>query len=107
MIGGYGSSCRPAFMALDVSEKYGPAMILGEIFMRHFFTVFSRGDGDDANAKIGIAPAKIGAQPKVRIPKTLSFPSDATSSVMDESDSELETNSKDGSTFISVNAKAM
>jgi len=66
MIGGYGETCRPAFMQLDVNKKYGPAMLLGEVFMRHFFTVFSRGDGDEKNAKIGFAPAKIGATPKVR-----------------------------------------
>lgn len=68
MIGGYSDNCRPAFMALDVNAQYGPAMILGEVFMRHFFTVFSRGDGATENAKIGFAPAKIGATPKVRQP---------------------------------------
>jgi len=73
MIGGYSNNCRPAFMALDVNEEYGPAMILGEVFMRHFFTVFSRGDGDVANAKIGIAPAKIGATPKVKVGPNLNF----------------------------------
>lgn len=66
MIGGYGDNCRPAFMALDVNEQYGPAMILGEVFMRHFFTVFSRGDGNAENARVGFAPAKIGAVPKVK-----------------------------------------
>lgn len=66
MIGGYGDNCRPAFMALDVNEQYGPAMILGEVFMRHFFTVFSRGDGNNENARVGFAPAKIGATPKVK-----------------------------------------
>merc|ERR1719440_1435777 len=66
MLGDEGDSCRPAFMALDVNEKYGPAMILGEIFMRHFLTVFHRGDGTDGDAKIGFAPAKIDAQPKVK-----------------------------------------
>lgn len=66
MIGGYSDSCRPAFMALDVNEEYGPAMILGEVFMRHFFTVFHRGSGAPSDAKIGFAPAKIGAVPKVR-----------------------------------------
>jgi hypothetical protein len=66
MIGGYSDSCRPAFMALDVNEEYGPAMILGEVFMRHFFTVFHRGSGSPADAKVGFAPAKIGAVPKVR-----------------------------------------
>lgn len=66
MIGGSGEGCRAAFMALDVNEEYGPAMILGEVFMRHFFTVFHRGDGAPESAKIGIAPAKIGAIPKVK-----------------------------------------
>lgn len=67
------TSCRPAFMQLDVNNKYGPAMILGEVFMRHFFTVFSRGDGSDAQAKIGFASAKMGAQPKVTPDKKPSF----------------------------------
>lgn len=66
MLGDEGENCRPAFMALDVSEQYGPAMILGEIFMRHFLTVFHRGDGSDTDAKIGFAPAKVDAMPKVR-----------------------------------------
>lgn len=66
MIGGYGDNCRPAFMALDVNEEYGPAMILGEVFMRHFFTVFQRGSGKAEDARVGFAPAKIGATPKVR-----------------------------------------
>lgn len=56
--------CRPAFMRLDVAPKYGPAMILGEVFMRSFFTVFSRGTGDVSEAKVGFARAKVGALPK-------------------------------------------
>merc|ERR1719440_1107956 len=35
-------TCRAAFMALEINLS--PAMILGEVFMRHFFTVFSRGN---------------------------------------------------------------
>lgn len=59
-------SCRPAFMKLDIKRKsYGPAMILGEVFMRHFFTVFSRGNGSLEQAKVGFARAKVGAEPKV------------------------------------------
>eukprot|EP00930_Biecheleria_cincta_P030751 TRINITY_DN21308_c0_g2_i1.p1 TRINITY_DN21308_c0_g2~~TRINITY_DN21308_c0_g2_i1.p1 ORF type:complete len:497 (-),score=68.09 TRINITY_DN21308_c0_g2_i1:13-1503(-) len=58
-------NCRPAFMQLDIKKKaYGPAMILGEVFMRHFFTVFSRGDGSLEQAKVGFAHAKLGAEPK-------------------------------------------
>eukprot|EP00435_Cladocopium_sp_Y103_P049309 s875_g14.t2 len=59
-------SCRPAFMKLDIKRKsYGPAMILGEVFMRHFFTVFSRGNGSLDQAKVGFARAKVGAEPKL------------------------------------------
>lgn len=59
-------SCRPAFMELDINKKtVGPSMILGEVFMRHFFTVFSRGDGSLDQARVGFAHAKIGATPKV------------------------------------------
>jgi len=60
-----GDVCRPAFMKLDVNRKYGPAMILGEVFMRRFFTVFSRGDGRPEQAKVGIARARLGVPPKV------------------------------------------
>jgi len=73
MIGGAdGAACQPAFMRLDITNEYGPAMILGEVFMRTFFTVFSRGDGDVKNAKIGIAKAKTGPMPKLQT-KTPSF----------------------------------
>eukprot|EP00930_Biecheleria_cincta_P027960 TRINITY_DN1952_c0_g1_i1.p1 TRINITY_DN1952_c0_g1~~TRINITY_DN1952_c0_g1_i1.p1 ORF type:complete len:456 (+),score=67.79 TRINITY_DN1952_c0_g1_i1:80-1447(+) len=64
MVGETGGYCQPAFMKLDVSRQWGPAMLLGEVFMRHFFTVFHRGSGDPKHAKIGFAPAKIGATPK-------------------------------------------
>jgi pepsin A len=60
------SHCRPAFQQLPVNQKFGPAMFFGEVFMKHFFTVFSRGDGDVKNAKVGFAPANINATPKVK-----------------------------------------
>jgi len=60
-----GLFCRPAFMELDLKARYGPAMILGEVFMRHFFTVFSRGDGSPGQAKVGIAKARTGVHPRV------------------------------------------
>lgn len=63
MVGDSEHLCYPAFMRLDVSAKWGPAMILGEVFMRHFFTVFSRGDGSDEQAQIGIAEAKSKVDP--------------------------------------------
>jgi len=53
-----GEQCEPAFMKIDIPKKYGPGMILGEVFMRNYFTVFQRGDGNPANAKIGLARSK-------------------------------------------------
>jgi len=69
---GNGDHCSLAFMELDIPNKYGPAMILGEVFMRHFFTVFDRGSGHVSEAKVGFAPAKADAVPQVS-PKEASF----------------------------------
>lgn len=65
MVADDSENCQPAFMKLDLKKQYGPAMILGEVFMRHFFTVFSRGSGGLTEAKVGFAKAKLGATPKV------------------------------------------
>jgi cathepsin D len=45
--------CKPGFMALNVPEPRGPLYILGDLFMRKFYTVFNRDDNS-----IGFAPAK-------------------------------------------------
>lgn len=55
-------NCAPGFMEINVKEEFGPAMILGELFMRHHFTVFSRGNTDE-EARIGFAKSKLGAIP--------------------------------------------
>jgi len=39
-------NCDLAFMQIDLPEGYGPGMLLGEVFMRHYFTVFSREKGE-------------------------------------------------------------
>jgi len=49
--------CTTAFMQIDIPPKHGPAMVLGEVFMRHFFTVFDRQDGAVENGRVGIAEA--------------------------------------------------
>jgi hypothetical protein len=48
--------CKEGYMALDVPRPRGPLWILGDLFMKKFYTVFARGDG--GTARIGFAPAK-------------------------------------------------
>jgi len=53
---GTGSRCSPAFMRIDIPEKHGPAMVMGETMMRNYFTVYDRGQsGKDNEGRIGIA----------------------------------------------------
>lgn len=35
-------SCAPAFMAIDVPAPRGPIFIIGDTFMRKYYTVFDR-----------------------------------------------------------------
>merc|ERR1719240_1565497 len=58
MVSAHGDHCTLAFMRIPVPRKYGPAMILGQVFMRNHFTVFDRGDGSDGDAAIGFARAR-------------------------------------------------
>ena len=53
-----GQYCEPAFMAIDVPAEFGPAFLLGEVFMRTWHTTFDRGDGSPGSAFVGFAPAK-------------------------------------------------
>jgi len=50
--------CDLGFMELNVGSEHGPAFVLGEVFMRHHYTVFHRGDGLPGNASVGFAKAK-------------------------------------------------
>jgi hypothetical protein len=53
-----GQTCELSLMELTIPEKYGPGMVVGELFIRRYFTVFDRGTGDPEDAKIGFARAR-------------------------------------------------
>merc|ERR1719387_1342905 len=72
------ATCIPGVMPLDLAPPSGIVPILvGEVFMRHFFTVFTRGDGTPGSARVGFAPAKLGASPLAGAPAGAAVLADA------------------------------
>jgi len=62
MVSDDGETCNLGFMRIAIPSDYGPAMILGELFMRKYFTVFNRGaSGGDTDASVGFALSKTDA----------------------------------------------
>ncbi len=65
-------------MQIDLPAKYGPGMLLGEVFMRHYFTTFSRdgynGTRGDGKAYVGFAKAKVGAERNRRLKELTAAP---------------------------------
>lgn len=70
--------CDLAFMQIDLPDRYGPGMLLGEVFMRHYFTTFSRdgygGSRGDGQSFVGFAKAKVGDEPRNRLVELVSGP---------------------------------
>jgi len=65
---GAGASCSLAFMPIEVPKAHGPGMVLGEVFLRIYFSVFDRGDtGDAEEARIGLALADHGPKAQRRL----------------------------------------
>jgi pepsin A len=62
MVSSGGSWCEPAFMEIPVPDAYGPAFLLGEVFMRAWHTTFDRGDGSSGSAFVGFARARHDAE---------------------------------------------
>lgn len=60
-----GLECFPGFMRVGLPE--GGSLVLGEIFLRHFFSVFDRADGDTSRARVGLAPSSHGPELEVRL----------------------------------------
>jgi pepsin A len=53
-----GQACELSLMELSIPPKYGPGMVVGELFMRRYFTVFDRGSGLTTDARVGFARAR-------------------------------------------------
>jgi len=59
MVSSYGDGwCDLSFMEIPVPDEYGPAFIFGEVFMREWYTVFNRRNGQKGSAMVGFAKAK-------------------------------------------------
>lgn len=51
--------CSPAFMQINIPHDHGPGMVLGEVTMRYYYTVFHRGENlNGQGAKVGMAKSK-------------------------------------------------
>lgn len=50
--------CHPAFMKVDLPAQHGPAIILGEVFLRSYLAVFDRGSGGLDEGRVGLAQSQ-------------------------------------------------
>eukprot|EP00419_Tripos_fusus_P009620 CAMPEP_0172669498 /NCGR_PEP_ID=MMETSP1074-20121228/9709_1 /TAXON_ID=2916 /ORGANISM="Ceratium fusus, Strain PA161109" /LENGTH=586 /DNA_ID=CAMNT_0013486279 /DNA_START=81 /DNA_END=1841 /DNA_ORIENTATION=+ len=50
--------CSTDFMKINIPAEHSPAMVLGEVFLRHFYSVFDRGTGEsESTGRVGFARA--------------------------------------------------
>ncbi|CAE7315542.1 PGC [Symbiodinium sp. CCMP2592] len=57
--------CMPGIMNMEYGSHDRPFMILGEIFLRHYFSVFQKGAPGDS--WLGLAPAREGAEAEKKL----------------------------------------
>jgi pepsin A len=53
-----GDMCSPSIMTLDLPPEHGPGLVLGDVFLREYFSVYSRRDGTPEAADIGLARSR-------------------------------------------------
>jgi len=54
------SVCTPAISQINLHGEHAKSMLVGQVFMKWYFTVFDRMDGNPANARVGFAKATQG-----------------------------------------------
>lgn len=47
--------CSPSIMELDLPRDHGPGIVLGDVFLREYFSVYDRVDGTPRNARVALA----------------------------------------------------
>eukprot|EP00927_Polykrikos_kofoidii_P023790 TRINITY_DN21790_c0_g1_i3.p1 TRINITY_DN21790_c0_g1~~TRINITY_DN21790_c0_g1_i3.p1 ORF type:complete len:711 (+),score=98.12 TRINITY_DN21790_c0_g1_i3:310-2442(+) len=58
MVSHDGIWCDPGFMRIDIPKTHGPGMLLGEVFLRHYYTIFDRdvdAGGQSNSGRVGLA----------------------------------------------------
>jgi pepsin A len=53
-----GDLCSPSVMTLDLPSEHGPGLVLGDVFLREYFSVYNRRDGTPEAADVGLARSK-------------------------------------------------
>jgi pepsin A len=53
-----GDMCSPSIMTLDLPAEHGPGLVLGDVFLREYFSVYSRRNGTPEAADVGLARSR-------------------------------------------------
>eukprot|EP00929_Paragymnodinium_shiwhaense_P004136 TRINITY_DN10485_c1_g2_i1.p1 TRINITY_DN10485_c1_g2~~TRINITY_DN10485_c1_g2_i1.p1 ORF type:complete len:608 (+),score=167.45 TRINITY_DN10485_c1_g2_i1:80-1903(+) len=67
MVSSDSTSCSPGIIMLDIPPEHGPGMVMGGPFLQKYFSVYDRQDGDEKNARVGLAEAADSARAAKRL----------------------------------------